>query len=388
MAGIQLIYQPIAMSSPDEFDDFGDDLFSDAQTLAALEAQAMKSSQAPKRHIQPYRHVTAAPKAGPSKPPPSKTTFGGRKEPGPINTEPRAGVGGFGWEHGGKRSMDGNVERYLAQVNDRQAYWQQGNGKDQEESYPDVVMTKDGGYGIEVGEVVDKHARPSMAMAAAPLNDQEKKEEEKKRTQGAAARRAAIAQASQQSAVAGPGPTTTRNFAKTTSVPIQQPQPQKFSANSRLLARSTSAGHHPVTRPLSRGSAAGALTPIPSEPSSQTPPIPASQGSLVRKAALELDEERRKREAIEAELEKVKRELQRQQKEHDEQRQKERMDVDVPEMASAKEEGENNLDLSEQLERLKSELYRATGEAQQVRRAQAEVCLFHPSAVSSNDAGP
>lgn len=278
--------------------------------------------------------------------------------------------------------MDGNVERYLAQVNDRQAYWQQGNGNgngytkhQDEESYPDVVMTKDGEYGIEVGEVVDKHARPSISMAATSRTDQQKKDDDEKRAQGVAARRAAIAQASQQSAIAGPGPTT-RHFAKTTSVPIQHPEPQKFSGNSRLLARSTSAGHHPITRPLSRGLGAGALTPIPSEPSSQSPVISASQGSLARKAALELDDEKRKREATEAELEKVKRELEKHRKETEERKQKD--DVDTYQSRAspeAEKQGEDGPTLREQIKALQSEVWSARGEAQQVRRAQEEVSI-------------
>lgn len=364
------------MSSSDEFDDLDNGLFDDAETLVDLEARAVKSSQAPKRHIQPYKHVTATPKTAASRPtpqPPPK--FGGRKEPGPINTEPRAGKGGFGWEYGGKRSMDENVDRYLAQVNERQAYWGQGGSNNQdEETYPDVVMNEDGGYGIGVGEVVDTHSRPNIALAAPPKTEQQKKEEEEKRLQAAAARRAAIAQATDQSAVAGPGPTTARHFAKTTSVPLHQPQPRTFSANPRLLSRSTSAGHHPVSRPTSRGPG---LSPIPSQSASQTPPLPASQGSLARKAALELDQERKKREAVETELQKLRAELEKQRRENEEHREREAMDIDVEEAGPAenkRDEGtEDEAETTRKIEALQASVWSAQGEAQQVRRLQEEV---------------
>ena len=353
------------MAGSDEGDEFDDDLFSnfDADALQQIDS-VISASQAPKRQHQaspphlPQRkpkvvssthHVLArpanrpsqasnsrpsTPQAGPSRPMIPHRTRPAPRDPGPLNTEPRTGAGGFGWEHGGKRQED--AERYIALVDDRQQYWGTGgrsnttNGRprgqkvveeDEDEDEPPMVeMNPNGTYRhVPTPDVVDKHAKPSISLPAT-----RRQEDAASLAAGAEARRRAMMAAMQLDspadraagpAAAGPGPSTVRQMTKATSGPVQQLQQQHNSSqrfpspSGRTLSRSISAGHHPMSKPIHYSSRAMSpqLATIPAESSQATPP--ASQGSLARKAALEADSIQRAKEALEKELATVKREL-------------------------------------------------------------------------------
>jgi len=351
-------------TSSDPFD-IDDDLFASPDALDSLEAHALQSTQTPapapnpgpsqprKRTTQPYHHQIARP----------SQTFSRRKEPAPLNTEPRAGNSGFGWEFGGKRSIDGNVERHIAAIGERAAYWSHGKERREEEEYPDVVVGKNGKYEFgqdmedEGEEVVDNHARMGMGLGTSQSQVRDPR--------GAAARREAIAAASasagqtttifvrpplSRSNSASSSPNITRQAAAGPSNPPPPPQPpQKFA--QRSLSRSVSAGSHPVSRPPSR---INPLPPIASQ-SSQS-----SQGSATRRVAIELEEERRKREATEAQLKALQNQLLVEKNRIQESR-KER------ETESLGDDPEN------WMKELQAELYKAKGEAETMRRAQKDV---------------
>ena len=349
------------MASSDAFDEF-DELFADGTELDRLEVQALQSSQAPSKHriTEPYHHTVARPKAGPTRPSnPALTNFGGRKEPAPLNTEPRAGVGGFGWEYGGKRSMEGNVERHIQSIKDRQAYRSHGPsdlGKTQvEEEYPDVVMTTNGGYGFDEGEVLDDHIRTGAKLEQAS---------QARQTKAAVARRDAIAQAE-------------ANSKKSTDPDSVQGQDQRFPSSSRVLARSVSAGHHAISK--STKGLGPQLSPIPSQSSSKTPPLPASQGSLARKSALELEDERRRREAAEEELSRVRAQVAEYQRQlrlerEAKEREEEMRAIAGPSTQKVPEDAEvSKEDLLAKFKDMQDELWKAKGEAETIRRGHREV---------------
>ena len=358
------------MSDNDAYDDFDDDgFFNDAETLAQVakvEAEAVKASQAPKRTTQRYHHTVAPPKSTPSSRPPPKPST---KDPGRVNTEPRASTGGFGWEHGGKRQQD--AERYIALVEERQAYW--GTGKETKveeegDEPPDIVMTAEGAYDLQPVDIVDTHAPPTINGLS---NDRFRKHieaQEARKEEAMTKRRMAIQQETQsRSNILEPGPSTTRKMTKTVSGPILHPQPQGLNGSNRQFSRSISNGGAPAPRPLSRGPI---LPPIPSQ-SSQTPPIPSSQGSIVRKTAFQLDEEKRKSEALEAEVEKLKLLLSKQKS----------LNPSVPDAVSYQsqqvpdvaDKADDGKELKTKLDTMQTDLYRAIGEAEQIRRAQKEV---------------
>ena len=338
--------------SSDPFDD--DDLFNDAETLAQLdrlEQQAIQLSQAQpaKRQTKPYHHTVTQPKAGPSKPP----TFGGRKEPAPLRTEPGVKTGGFGWEHGGKRSIDGNVQRHIAQVEQRQAYWQKdeangnvdgtssGYSKD-DESYPSIVLNKDGGYGLEEAEVVDKHTLPPTTLL--PVGPRAKTPAE--------IRREAIQRASREPLPAIPEPSGS-----------QQTTP--FTGCNRTFARSISAGNHPISRTTFKSSAP-ALPTIPSSQRASTPPLPASQGSIARRAALELDDEKRKLEDAQIRIAQLQRQLE------EERTRPQRTGVLQPSQRAAQPDAPEVSELQAKFKALQADFWKAKGEAENIRRAQKD----------------
>lgn len=303
--------------------------------------------------------------------------------------------------------MEGNVERHIAQIVKRQAYWSHGGRSNdpginggEEESYPQITM-KNGSYGLEAPDIVDKHARPNISFPPAKMEQQKREDEEKKR-QAAEARRAALmglptpiesaangvnAPARRpgpvlttNSAVAGPGPSTTRNLTKTNSTPNQQ-QAEKFP-NNRTMSRSISAGQlhsRPIMTSVSRRPGP-LLSPILSSQSSQSAQMPASQGSMARKAALELDEERRKREEVEEELQRIKAELLEKERKFEEERERRELDIDRQERATvqAKQERkqEDGEDWKTKFQALQGDYYRAKGEAESMRRAQKDVSII------------
>ncbi|ORX37376.1 hypothetical protein BD324DRAFT_650973 [Kockovaella imperatae] len=338
--------------------DFDDDLFADTAALDQLEASALQASQAAPRSrvTQPYHHTVTKPKPSILS---SNVTFSGRKAPQPINTEPRAGNSGFGWEYGGKRSIEGNVERHVENVNKRQAYWSNNqpggyttsNVIQEEESYrPDIVVGENG-YELGEDEIVDSHTTRNFGVAP-PAS-------QSGRSEAAAARRAAIQQASQsikqESNVAGP------SHARSTSIDPGKLAPgRQFPGQARNFARSVSAGHHPSTTAQTFPSGGGSrLSPIPSEGSgSQT----SSQGSLARKTAIQLEEEKRRAQALEQEIADLKKQLERRQRAEparQKQAAQEGMEVDSEDVAA-------------KMDELKNQLWKAQGEAQTMRRAQKE----------------
>jgi hypothetical protein len=304
----------------DDFDEFDNDLanlnFEEIDKVAASILPPTPSQQQPripfrqpqqqgeqpqaKRTTQPYHHTVSVPSKAPTRPK--------IKDPGPINTEPRAaGQGaGFGWEYGGKRSIDGNLERHLGNVKTKDEYWGLNspainNKPKEEEDFPDVVLSKNGGYGFSIPDKEKESTHDVMKSVLASQYD----------VTAAARRRQAIAESQRQvddpnaNAVAGPSVIDGQR-----QQPIRDNAPggysqQQFSA--RTLSRSVSAGNAQTVqaRPQSRNNV-GHLPTIASQPQSSSSEPVASQGSLARKTAIELDEERRKREAAEKEVERLK----------------------------------------------------------------------------------
>lgn len=107
--------------------------------------------------------------------------------------------------------------------------------------------------------------------------------------------------------------------------------------------------------------------------------MPASQGSMARKAALELDEERRKREEVEEELQRIKAELLEKERKFEEERERRELDIDRQESAAvqAKQERkqEDGEDWKTKFQALQGDYYRAKGEAESMRRAQKDVSI-------------
>lgn len=358
------------MLSSDPFD-IDDDLFANPAALDELEASALQSTQAPpqpppphpphpnpnppRRQTQPYHHPLVRP----------SQTFSGRKEPAPLNTEPRAGNSGFGWEFGGKRSIDGNVERHIAAISERAAYWSHGHGNERdEEEYPVVVLGEDGRHGFGDGEeedVVDNHARTGVGLVMPNASQQVRD------VKGAQARREAIAAAGAAEAAAPVqavrAPLSRSNSASSPTGLNRQVQagPSNLAQQphhlerpqfvQRSLSRSVSAGAHPVSRPPSR------INPLPPI-SSQT--SQSSQGSAARKAVFELEGERRRRETAETQLQAARDQIILEQRLREEK-------------AREEESIHSGDDPERRLKDLQAELWRAKGEAESVRRAQRDV---------------
>lgn len=349
-------------TSSDPFDD-DDDLFADLSALDKLEASALQASQAPKsRVIQPYHHTIAKPKATPSILS-STARFSGRKAPQPINTEPLAGNTGFGWEYGGKRSMEGNVQRHVENVKNRHENLSKDtnglvpqSGGEEEIYQPDVVMGEQG-YELGENEIVDSHTMRNIG-APPPASQAHQIE-------GAAARRAAIAQASQSfsnDASSIVGPSNTRDTSA--GLEVLAP-PQKFSAPTRSLSRSISAGHHPLPTTVA-ARAQIRFSPIPSEAEGS---LLSSQGSLARKTAFQLDEEKKRSEALELEVAKLRTQLKaRQNAEGTKNRERNDGGMNVNQEDNAVQE-----ELQAKLDELQNQVWKAKGEAETIRRAQREV---------------
>ncbi|WVQ97632.1 hypothetical protein IAU59_004746 [Kwoniella sp. CBS 9459] len=423
-------------------DPYGDDddlFFQDPETLniiADAENKAIQASQAPapalskttSRFTPQYNHVLAKPRSSPK--PVAKARNNGNssgivtnsssasrgkgKEPRPINTEPGVKTSGFGWEEGGKRSIEGNVERHLEAIKKREAYW--GIQPDEDDSAPpDVVMDGSGRYELGGGTgsgdeaiITDtRRAQPaalseSLGLAGPGLGLRNKTSDD-----AVAARRKAMAAA----AAGAAGPSTPTIASSQGPLPPRQPlsrsnsassssrgiatipengfgrpqfaagptphiasninnQPQvnghKFSS-SRSLSRSQSAGaqvfhHH---RPLN---AVAGPSRLPTIPSQRTPsdaggddagPPPASQGSLVRSAAIALEAERKKREELEAELAAYK---------------AAQASAVRPssQAVSRQESAQNSGDSEKRIKELQNQVWAAKGEAETMRRAQRE----------------
>ncbi|WVR06065.1 hypothetical protein IAU60_003093 [Kwoniella sp. DSM 27419] len=410
----------------DPYDDDG--FFDNLETLnmiAAVEERAIQASQAaPKpKFSQPVRHVLAKPRHSPS-------AARGRvspaiREPRPLNTEPRVQKSGFGWEEGGKRSIEGNLERHVEAIKQREAYW--SAHAEEEESAPiDVVMDGSGRYELgqeqavrEADEAVvtdNRRAQPfvlgeSLGLAGpstATANLRRKQSED-----AVAARRRAIAEAAgvatngstittqqkqplsrsnsasslqreltSQTAVGGFRPTPPGSQQGSNKLHVQaQVQPpnhsQKFS-NNRSLSRSVSAGAQIFHRTVP--SAAAGPSRLPTIPSQQAVgghggihassngsdpgPPPASQGSLARMATIELEIERKKRQELEEELAA----LRAARAQQDTKRQAETIrPVNAP-----RTEDDGQEDREKRIKELQNQVWAAKGEAETMRRAQMQ----------------
>ncbi|RSH93008.1 hypothetical protein EHS25_008456 [Saitozyma podzolica] len=376
--------------SSDSFDD--DDLFDDPAALdaiAAVEAQAISASQATKPHAtQGYHHTVSLPRVGSSKPVPPPafgvTSKGKARDPVPINTEPRVSTGGFGWGDGGKHFFPGNMERIITAG--KQQRFREGYDDD---DLPEIMMDDSGRYGFLGGaeeEVVDNHARAvseslaAKAPIARPVGDTSAV------ATAAAVRRLAIRAAmdgtarddamsimSRSVSADSKGPATS-NQPRPPLAPLQQQPlqagPSRFGA-PRSLSRSVSAGSHIFARPAPTSSTSR-LEPILSQSqssqngdraASQGPP--ASQGAAARRAVFELDEERRKRDDLERQLD----ELKAQAASHQGKGKGRALWEGGEEVA----EGDGtDADMTKKIKELQTELWRAKGEAESVRRAQRD----------------
>ncbi|KAK4684020.1 hypothetical protein P7C73_g6185, partial [Tremellales sp. Uapishka_1] len=158
----------------DDFDDVSFDLSAaDLQLLEIAEKQPYPlSTQAPTQGQnaakQTYHHSVAPPSQGIRKSTPKLhqqpvASTSRSRYPTPLNTEPGRIGTGFGWEHGGKRSIDGNLARHVEATIKRDEYWFGPNARDRADDEPmEVVVGPTGKYGIveeDGGGVVDNHVK-------------------------------------------------------------------------------------------------------------------------------------------------------------------------------------------------------------------------------------
>lgn len=261
--------------SSDPFDDY-DDLDFDPATLKEIEALEKRASSVSATQSKKYHHTVAKPaKAG------TRPTAAPKPAPRPINTNPRTSGCGMGWEPGGKHAVKYAPPPQVSQRID-------------EESLPvDVIIDEHGRYtAASQGEVIDQRTRPEIrqmvenaARPAAPPP-----------LPGSQARREAIFSAM---AEAGPGPSTanSRQFQRSNSSSAV-PSATARVGSSRTLSRSVSTGSNVFNRaPPTKAALQPALPPITASQGSSS-----SQGAAVRRVAGELEDERRKREASDAEV--------------------------------------------------------------------------------------
>ncbi|WWD17674.1 hypothetical protein CI109_102115 [Kwoniella shandongensis] len=401
------------MSPSDPFDDEEDDFFANPETvdiLNAVEQRAIhQASQAPPsktRSSQPYHHTLAKPRNSPKVLP----TGGGRggkqpiKEPRPLNTEPRAGGSGFGWEHGGKRSMDGAIERHIEAVKKKELYWASNAGRreyEDEESPPvDVVMDASGKFELggagDEGVVITDNRRAQQnalgeSLAAASSQSAIPLEKRKQSEDAVAARRRAIAEATAAGSRVGngngglpPRPPLSRSNSASSGFAAPSPQAgpsrqfvppsmnnantdsQKFSSN-RSLSRSISAGVQVFNHRPNAAAGPSRLPTIPSQSegfsNGHDGPPPASQGSAARQAAIELERERQRRQELEAELTKLRLQAEKGQ---------DRVQVENERPVNGAGEGGEG-----KIKELQAQVWAAKGEAETMRRAQREEHARH-----------
>lgn len=319
--------------SSDPYDD--DDFFDDPSTLAAIaqvEERAIAASQAPKPSSSRYHHTVARPSARPKPPPPAAA----RKEPAPLNTNPRVSGCGFGWEPGGKhatRLAQGLPINGMARFNT------------DEDQPMDVIVDDKGRYGfgaVDDEPIYDQRKRPEIRqMVEAVAAKSEAPRRAPSQLPGSQARRAAIASA-----------LPPREPLKRTTSSGDAAGPSTARFPPRAFSRATSTPH------IGRGTSAG-----PSRPVSVLPPIgsqgsqqPSSQGAASRRAVFELEDERRRREAIEAEVRTLRAQLAALER------------VPSPNPFGGEQESEYD-----RIARLQQELYTAQGQAATAKRNQAAV---------------
>jgi hypothetical protein len=311
------------MADTDLFDD--DAFFTnlDLAVLDQVEAQAISSTQAVKETDN--RHHTI--------PPP-------QKEPRPINTEPRAGgKSTFGFGELGKHTHPANETRYIDGVEQRKQYW--GLKRDDDLDYPAVTVDATGRYGLAQDSdddemVVDLHAPGGRALAFG----RQRALQPDPSSQGARARREALVRPGPMLPPAPP----TRDDGSAKILPGSQ---------IRVLSRSVSTGKQVIIPRTGR--AQSNLAPIASQ-SSQ----PSSQGSQVRRSALQLDDERRKREELEEQVRSLQVQL----------RESKRPQEHWTDGVHVELNGEP---LEQQIKAIQAQLWQAKGEAETVRRTHKTV---------------
>lgn len=339
------------MPPPPSSDPWDDDDFFDDSTLAAIaqvEQQAIAASQAPKR-TGGFHHTVVRPTAGPRA---TTQAASAKRPPGPINTNPRVSNCGFGWEQGGKHAM--RLARGLP-VNGMARF-----NADEDEPM-DVVVDEKGRYGFGSGSADDE-----------PIYDQRKRPELRQMIEAAARQSAAAAPRRPPVAPRQVQGSQARRDAIAAALPTRAPIQRTTSANAIAGPSSGTVGRFPqraFTRAASTGSPYGSAgSTRPSRPVNVLPPIgsqgsqPSSQGAASRKAFFELEEERRRREALEAELRNL--------------RAATRRESMAPSRAELPEDVEEAL---QQIEQLRQKLYSAQGEAATAKRNQVAVsCHIGP----------
>jgi hypothetical protein len=300
------------VDSSDSFDD--DDAFYNNVDLAVLdqvEAQAISSTQANR---------------------PVKL----QKDPRPINTEPRAGgKSTFGFGELGKHTHPANETRYIDGVEKRKEYW---NLKRDDDDYPSVTIDATGRYGLaqesDDDEVVDLHAPGGRALA---YGHKRALQPDPPASQGAQARREALG-------VAGPS--------RMPPPPLPADTSRLPGSQTRTLSRSVSAGKQVIVPRTARHQSN--LAPI----ASQSSQPPSSQGSQVRRSALQLEDEKRKREELEEQVRTLQAQLRAKKAPH-------WTDGVAVEL--------NGEPLEKQIKALQAQLWQAKGEAETVRRTHKTV---------------
>lgn len=293
----------------------------------------MAASQATKR--SGYHHTVARPTAGP------RSTQ--NKAPAPINTNPRVRYCGFGWEQGGKHSTrlaQGLPVSGMARYNT-------------DDDVPmDVVVDDKGRYGFGSADdepIYDQRQRPEIRqmVEAAARQKEAPRRPSQSQVQGSQARREALA-----AALPPRAPITRTTSANALAGPSGPPA----RLATRTFTRAASTGTAMPGRAASAGSARPVnILPTIGSQASQ----PSSQGAASRKAFFELEDERRRREGLEAEMCTLRAQLEEVQRQNR---------MERPRVAPGYDEVAQN-----EIEQLKQLLYVAQGQAATAKRNQAAV---------------
>jgi hypothetical protein len=354
LIGLPRIHVPNQSISPvfvmldvsDPFDDDGFFAHIDFAALEAVEAQAITATQGVKK---------------PSRPAPA-ASLKLQKDPRPINTEPRAGgKSTFGFGELGKHTHPANETRYVDGVEKRKQYWGLKRDDDDEDGdgYPVVTIDSTGQYGLardddDDEQVVDTHAPGGRGVAY---------------TRAVALQRDTISTNTGPDNVAGPSRARPSSPIKGMQSNQQSgPNGAAQAASSRILSRSASVGKQVFAPRPSR--LQPGLGPILSQSNGSQPT--SSQGSQARRSVLLLDDEKRRREELEREVERLQTQLQAS-KSHS-RHWTDGLQVD---MGPGKPE--------DRVRDLQAQLWKASGEAETIRRLQKTVGTGQDSALTIQD---
>jgi YD repeat-containing protein len=325
---------------PDTSDPFDDDAFFadiDISALEAVEAQAISATQVVRAPPQPQPRATNL-----------------QKEPRPINTEPRAGgKSTFGFGELGKHTHPANETRYIDGVEKRKQYWgirRDDDKEDEENGYPVVTIDATGQYDLardtdDEDQVVDTHAPGGRGVAY---------------TRTAALQRSSRTETAGN--VAGPSRLPAippRNPAEIDAIRMPAPANGDLPLGStRVLARSASVGKQ-VFAPRG-GRLQPGLAPILSQSNPSQSMPSSSQGSQARRSVLQLDDEKRRREDLEREVERLQAQLQASKTQN--RHWTDGIQVDM-----------GNGNPEDRVRDLQGQLWKAKGEAENIRRMQKTV---------------